>query len=297
MSTLIYNTVTLQLRLRHTDWTTTLNTAVLNNITGITPPTRLDTSSWKLPTDINLADKYFNQPGGIDLLIGADLFYEMLQPGRRTRPGDYPVLQETVLGWTVAGQTPANTTLEDVKYAFLLGTSQWDHVIFQFWEAESMELSTNDPRQKAGEHLHTHNSTKGGGVVNNHPTRMESHKPRTPLLSERQGPTLKDQHNSSGRADQPTTSRACSSANLGNGQPQSTIWRSRPGEGGQPLTTPLASSHNRNPSSNGRQHDNTKEAYSCDHQHPSTSDGINPVATQENQKTPPQTNLTLTACE
>jgi hypothetical protein len=103
-----------------------LDYAVLTNITGTTPPTRLDTSSWKIPTDINLADKYFNQPGSIDLLIGADLFYKMLQPGRHTRPGNYPVIQETVLGWTIAGQTPANTTLEDVNRAFLVGTSKMD---------------------------------------------------------------------------------------------------------------------------------------------------------------------------
>jgi len=43
----------------------------------------------------------------------------MSQPGRRTRPGNYPVLQERVLGWTIAGRTPANTTVEYVKRAFL----------------------------------------------------------------------------------------------------------------------------------------------------------------------------------
>jgi hypothetical protein len=123
----------------------------------------LDISSWKIPTDINLTDKYFNQPGGIYLLVGADLFYEMLQPGRQTRPGDYPVLKETVLGWTVAGRTPANTTLEDVKRAFLLETSKLDHSINHFWEAELTELSTKTARQKAGEeHIHKQNPKQKG---------------------------------------------------------------------------------------------------------------------------------------
>jgi hypothetical protein len=116
----------------------------------------LDTSSWKIPADVNLADKYFNQPGGIDLLIETDLFYEMLQPGKQTRPGDYPVLQETVLGWTVAGRTPANTTLKDVKRAFLQGTSKMDDFIKHFWEMESMEPTTITAKQKAcEEHPHT----------------------------------------------------------------------------------------------------------------------------------------------
>jgi hypothetical protein len=46
----------------------------LDNITGTTPPTKLDTSSWKLPKEIKWADEYFDQPGSIDLLIGADVF-------------------------------------------------------------------------------------------------------------------------------------------------------------------------------------------------------------------------------
>jgi hypothetical protein len=70
----------------------------LPNITGTTPSSKLDIRSWKIPRDIRLADEQFDQPGPIDLLIGADLFYEIFRPGRRTRPGNYPGLQETVLG-------------------------------------------------------------------------------------------------------------------------------------------------------------------------------------------------------
>jgi hypothetical protein len=43
----------------------------------MTPVTKLDISSWKIPRDIKLADEQFDQPEGIDLLIGADVFYEM----------------------------------------------------------------------------------------------------------------------------------------------------------------------------------------------------------------------------
>jgi diphosphomevalonate decarboxylase len=97
------------MRSRHTDWHNSLNCAVLSNITGTTPATKLDISSWNIPTDIKLADENFNLPGDIDLLIGAYLFYEILQSGRRTRPG-HPVLQEAVLGWTLSGKTPVITS-------------------------------------------------------------------------------------------------------------------------------------------------------------------------------------------
>jgi len=103
------HSVSIHLRSRHTDWHTTLDCAVLPNITGMTPATKLNTTDWKIPTDIKLADEHFHQPGNIDLLIGADLFYEVSRPGRCTRPG-LPVLQETALGWTAAGRTPPHTT-------------------------------------------------------------------------------------------------------------------------------------------------------------------------------------------
>jgi len=103
VNTETHHSVSLHLMSRHTDWHTTLNCAILSHITGTTPSTKLDRSTWKIPKDIKLADEEFDQTGGIDLLIGADLFYEMLRSGRRTHPGNYPVLQETVLGWTLSG--------------------------------------------------------------------------------------------------------------------------------------------------------------------------------------------------
>jgi len=77
-NTAIHHSVAIHLRSGHTDWHGTLDCAILSHITGMTPSTKLDTSSWKIPKDIRLADEQFDQSGSIDLLIGADLFYEVL---------------------------------------------------------------------------------------------------------------------------------------------------------------------------------------------------------------------------
>jgi hypothetical protein len=103
VNTAKHHSVSIHLRSRHTNWHTTLDCVVLSTITGITPSTKLDTSSWKIPKDIKLADEHFNQPGSTDLLMGADIFYEILRSDRCTRPGNFPVLQETALGWTISG--------------------------------------------------------------------------------------------------------------------------------------------------------------------------------------------------
>jgi hypothetical protein len=103
VNTAAHHNVSIHLRSRHSDWHTSLDCAILNNITSTTPSTKLDTTSCKLPKDIKLADEQFHQPGSIDLLIGADIFYEILRSGRCTRSSNLPVLQETVLGWKISG--------------------------------------------------------------------------------------------------------------------------------------------------------------------------------------------------
>jgi len=125
---------------RHTDWHNTIHCAILSHITGTTPSTKLDTNSWKIPKDIQLADEQFDQPGSIDLLLGPDLFYEMLRSGRRTCPGNYPVLQETVLGWTLSGRTPATSTKNDPRHTFLLRQDKsLEHNLNRSWEVEAVE--------------------------------------------------------------------------------------------------------------------------------------------------------------
>jgi hypothetical protein len=108
----------------------------------MTPITKLNTTDWKIPTDIKLADEHIHQPGNIDLLIGADLFSTS---GRRTCSG-LSVLQETVLGWTAAGRTapptPSTSTTRDVKRAFLqLETNKMEHIRKRFWQANPVKNS------------------------------------------------------------------------------------------------------------------------------------------------------------
>jgi hypothetical protein len=134
---------------------------------------KLDTSGWKLPRDIKLADEHFNEPGSIDLLLGAELFYEIMQSGRYTRP-NHPVLQETTLGWTVAGNTPIITATTKAQHAFPLRDNPLEKNLNRFWEIEPMEQSTMPRRQKACvKPRHTHNSTKERRGVNRRPTKLD----------------------------------------------------------------------------------------------------------------------------
>ena len=153
VNTATHHSASIHLISRHTDWHTTLDCAILSSITGTTPASKLDITSWKIPKDIKLADEHSDQPGSTDLLIGADLFYEMLQSGRRIRPGNYPVLQETALGWTVCGRTPAATQNGSQSTHLSREDNSLKSNLNRFWEVEAVEQSTMTAEQQAFEKL------------------------------------------------------------------------------------------------------------------------------------------------
>jgi hypothetical protein len=75
----------------------------------------------------------------------------MLQSGRRIRPGNYPVLQETALGWTVCGRTPA-ATQNGSQYTHLSReNNSLKSNLNHFWEVEAVEQSTMTAEQQAFE--------------------------------------------------------------------------------------------------------------------------------------------------
>ncbi|CAG4954845.1 unnamed protein product [Colias eurytheme] len=67
---------------------------VLPNISGNLPHKYIDVSHLNLPRNIKLADPNFNQPGPIDILIGADIFWNLIGSEQITLGQDMPVMHD-----------------------------------------------------------------------------------------------------------------------------------------------------------------------------------------------------------
>ena len=82
----------------------------------------------------------------------------MLRLNRRTRPGNYPVLQVTALGCSITGRTSATTTKRDPQHTFLLQEdNSLEHNFKCFWLVEAVEQSTMTTEQRVCEqHFTTH---------------------------------------------------------------------------------------------------------------------------------------------
>nr|XP_029724589.1 uncharacterized protein LOC115264714 [Aedes albopictus] len=93
----------------HTDFVADMDLLVTPRITGDLPVTSFDVSEWPISAEQLLADPTFNHRGRVDMLIGAELFWKLLEDGQYELGPNLPILKNTKLGW-IAGGTIATDT-------------------------------------------------------------------------------------------------------------------------------------------------------------------------------------------
>ncbi|GFR28384.1 hypothetical protein TNCT_686091 [Trichonephila clavata] len=106
----------------------------------------MDASKIKIPSNIDLADKDFGIPGEIDLLIGCELFFELLRPNQLRSPCEKWLFQEIVFGFIVVG---SSDKFEEKSYCGLAINSEinsdgFNQQLQAFWEIETVDESSKE---------------------------------------------------------------------------------------------------------------------------------------------------------
>ena len=104
---------------------------------------------WGHLKSITLADPEFGRPDKIDLLLGVDIYAEVMMHGRRVGMTGSPTAFETSFGWVLAGKPGCDIITN--HHAITLHTSVLlnDDILQKFWEVE--ERITNTPILSAEE--------------------------------------------------------------------------------------------------------------------------------------------------
>ncbi|XP_072375254.1 uncharacterized protein [Diabrotica undecimpunctata] len=131
-----------------------ISCAILENITCNLPQFRILTKKLPIPGDLFLADDSFHKPSQIDILVGSDLYYDLILPEIIPLGPGLPILQASHLGYLIAGviaphltaPTVANNVSGEVA---LLSTCSTDELLTKFWNME--ELSQKPILSEANE--------------------------------------------------------------------------------------------------------------------------------------------------
>lgn len=125
----------IKLRSLNTDFSTDIKCLVLPNITSNIPSMGIDRNSIQIPENIKLADPSFGIPSQIDILIGSNLFWDLLAEGKMRLPSG-PHLQNTQLGWIISG--PLYTDGLRITQTQCNFTNTIDTQLRKFWEIEEL---------------------------------------------------------------------------------------------------------------------------------------------------------------
>ncbi|GFU28900.1 integrase catalytic domain-containing protein [Trichonephila clavipes] len=112
---------------------------IVNKITDLIPNKVIDVDV-NVSEFVPLADDKFNMPDRIDMLLGAEIFYELLKPGKFYCDNSYLVLQNTVFGYVVSGSVDHTQVTENRVHCGLIVDDDLNKTLKKFWEIEGVHI-------------------------------------------------------------------------------------------------------------------------------------------------------------
>ncbi|XP_049875992.1 uncharacterized protein LOC126373761 isoform X2 [Pectinophora gossypiella] len=146
---------TVTVKSRCNPFSVTLSCLVLPEITATLPRRPINMKQFSFPSNISLADPSFNVPSKVDMLIGADLFWDLIGPRQQSLGANLPTLRESKLGWFLAGhirdKQTSNLQVDNSNTSIQCNFSALESLhtkLSRFWELE--ELPTSQKASEAG---------------------------------------------------------------------------------------------------------------------------------------------------
>lgn len=113
----------------HSDYNFDLETLIMKKLISNLPTASFSIKNWDCLENLKLADPHFNISGPIDLLLGADIYSELILNGVIRSGNSYPVAQQTRVGWILCG---------NVKTFNCFVTLNEFENMARFWETEEV---------------------------------------------------------------------------------------------------------------------------------------------------------------
>ncbi|XP_051167315.1 uncharacterized protein LOC127285377 [Leptopilina boulardi] len=138
-----------KIKSRVTDREFDLCLLIFKEISNPMPSIPLDRKEFKIPFGIELADPDFHNPGKIDLLIGAEIYYDLLLSGKMRIPKQTTLLQETEFGWIIAGsyKKPRFDSNNSTKISCHLVNFNELPILWELGQEDQVKVYSNEEKE------------------------------------------------------------------------------------------------------------------------------------------------------
>lgn len=117
---------------------------VLKTITTVLPERHVPGIEWEELQNLHLADPHFHTPNSIDMLLGANVYSQILQDGIKKNKSGNLVAQKTTLGWILSGTTEERfykSKEPSRKLCVMHAEVTESDMLKKFWELEEQSYS------------------------------------------------------------------------------------------------------------------------------------------------------------
>lgn len=138
-------TARIKLQSRTNTFNASIDCIVTEQVTERLPGFNLKRSRFEIPRNLELADPKFHVSSDIDLLIGAELFWQVLCIGHIKESPNHPRLQKTLFGWILAGRMTQGSNIPRRVQSMhaLVSNNQLSEQLCRFWQLEAIESENN----------------------------------------------------------------------------------------------------------------------------------------------------------
>ena len=143
----VTGSVTTEIKSRVGNFSHTTDFLVLRNITSDIPVVSLPVANWNIPSELPQADPEFNEARRVDLIIGAEHFFTLVEGGRMHFGNSLPILVESVFGWLVSGKADFTTSNQTLT-CYMSTLESIDRNLERFWKIEEVDCPMSTPTER-----------------------------------------------------------------------------------------------------------------------------------------------------
>ncbi|XP_053685891.1 uncharacterized protein LOC128735430 [Sabethes cyaneus] len=138
LSSKVQRKITVMVQSRFSEFSQPMEMYILPKIAAQVAVISVDVNKWNLPSGIELADPTFFKGGSVDLVLGAEAFFDFFTTGRKIRLGNnLPSLVDSVFGWVVTGKCSVAASVKSVVCDLAINYNL-DSLLEKFWESEDI---------------------------------------------------------------------------------------------------------------------------------------------------------------
>ncbi|XP_011264271.2 uncharacterized protein LOC105256226 [Camponotus floridanus] len=129
---------------------------ILPKLTDTIPSIQIEQRNWHHLDGLQLADKDFAYPNSIDLILGADIYGQIIESGLVKADKNSPIAQRTKLGWIISGVAGSRANLNKIQGYHVSLNRELHDLIARFWESEEVSTTSTSSLSREAQECEQH---------------------------------------------------------------------------------------------------------------------------------------------